>query len=157
MHLRFGSISFPLMKIGNIWDRRFSMFFNSLEYEVSEQTLRRRLCDYLVFQNITVLAPVSRRSKELTADEKNFRWALNKYYYNSKKLSLRQTYKYLLREKYMNSAGKIIEEHPTFHQFKYFYYKNRSESNYIISRMGRGEHERNYRPLLGEGGKRVLS
>ena len=151
MHLRFGSISLPLIKIGNIYDRRFTMYFNSLEYEVSEQTLRRRLCDYLVFQNIAILAPVSRKSKELTQDEKNFRWALNKYFYNSKKLSLRQTYKYLLREKYMDSAGKIIEEHPTFHQFRYFYYKNRSESNYIISRMGRGEYERNYRPLLGEG------
>ena len=38
-----------------------------------------------------------------------------------------------------------------FKKFKYFYYKNRNASNFIISRLGRGEYNKNYRPLLGGG------
>lgn len=151
MHLRYGTISGALIDVGNKYDRQLHLYVSSVDYKISGQTLRKRFCDYLVFQNITVLAPASKKNKELTVDEKNFRWALNKYFYTSKKLSLKQAYKYLLREKYMDSAGKILKDCPSFYQFKYFYYKNRSESNYIISRMGRGEYERNYRPLLGEG------
>lgn len=151
MHLRFASISPCLAKVVNENERRLMMYRASLDYEVSIQTIRHRLCDYLVFQNIVVLAPVPRKVKELSEDEKNFRWALNKYFYNSKKLSLRQAFKFLVRDKYMDSDGKIMQNCPKFHQFRYFYYKNLSESNYIISRLGRGEYDRNYRPLLGDG------
>ena len=97
------------------------------------------------------MAPGTKKVKELTDDEKNFRWALNKYFYTSKKLSLKQAFKNLIREKYFDSNGKIMQNCPKFHQFKYFYYKTKSESNYIISRLGRGEYDRNYRPLLGGG------
>ena len=150
MHLRFGSISSCLAKVINNSERKLLIHKASLDYEVSVQTIRHRLCDYLVFQNITVLAPTPKKVKTLSEDEKNFRWALNKYFYNSKKLSLRQAYKFLIRDKYVDSEGKIPQKCPKFHQFKYFYYKNRSESNYIISRLGRGEYDRNYRPLLGD-------
>ena len=150
MHLRYGSISPCLVKVVNENERRLMMYKASLDYEVSVQTIRHRLCDYLVFQNIVVLAPKVKKNKELSNDEKNFRWALNKYFYNSKKLSLRQTYKFLIRDKYMDSNGKILQNCPKFHQFKYFYYKNRNESNFIISRCGRGEYDKNYRPLLGD-------
>ena len=151
MHLRYGSISSCLVKVVNENERRLMMYKASLDYGVSIQTIRHRLCDYLVFQNIVVLAPKAKRVRELSEDEKNFRWALNKYFYNSKKLSLRQAYKFLIRDKYVGSDGKILQNCPKFHQFKYFYYKNRSESNFIISRWGRGEYDRNHRPLLGDG------
>ena len=150
MHFRFGSISPCLVKVVNENERRLLMYRASLDYEVSIQTIRHRLCDYLTFQNITILAPVSRKAKPLSEDEKNFRWALNKYFYNSKKLSLNQTYKFLVRDKYLDLNGKIMQNCPKFHQFRYFYYKTRSESNYIISRLGRGEYDRNFRPLLGD-------
>ncbi len=153
MHLRYGSISPCLVKVVNENERRLMMYKASLDYEVSVQTIRHRLCDYLVFQNIVVLAPKDKKNKELSDDEKNFRWALNKYFYNSKKFSLRQTYKFLIRDKYMDSNGKIFQNCPKFHQFKYFYYKNRNESNFIISRFGRGEYDRYYRPLLGDSVK----
>lgn len=151
MHLRFASISSCITKITNEVERRLMTYSAALDYEVSIQTIRHRLCDYLAFQNILILAPRRKNKRELSTDEKNYRWALNKYFYTSKKLSLRQAYKYLISEKYTNDSGKIVETYPKFHQFKYFYYKTRSESNFIISRMGRGEYDRNFRPLLGEG------
>lgn len=151
MHLRYGSISSCLLKINDEVERRLFIKRSAVEYGVSEQTIRHRLCDYLVFKNITPLAPSLKRKKELSDDEKNFRWALNKYFYSSNKLSLRQTFKFLLRDKYCDLNGKLQQNQPKFHQFKYFYYKHRKESNFIISRLGRGEYDRNYRPLLGEG------
>ena len=150
MHLRFASISIPLMKLISDDERRVAIQESANRYSVSLQTIRHRLCDYLAFQDIAVLAPAAKRIKELSDDERNFRWALNKYFYNSKKLSLRQAYKYLIRDKYLDSNGNILQNCPKFHRFKYFYYKNRKESNYIISRWGRGEYDRNHRPLLGD-------
>ena len=150
MHLRYGSISSCLLKVDDEVERRLLIKRSSNEYKVSEQTIRHRLCDYLVFKNIVALAPHLKKKKELSVDEKNFRWALNKYFYDSKKLSLKQAFKLLLRDKYVDLNGKILQNPPKFHQFKYFYYKNRKESNFIISRLGRGEYDRNFRPLLGD-------
>lgn len=151
MHVRYAMISPILASAGDEGERRRKINEASSFYEVSAQTIRHRLCDYLVFQDIAALAPSVKKVKELSEDEKNFRWALNKFFYRSQKLSLRQTYKYLIKEKYMGSDGKILQNCPKFHRFKYFYYKTRNESNFIISRLGRGEYDRNHRPLLGDG------
>ena len=56
---------------------------------VSKQTVRKYLCLYLAFQSIAILAPKDKDSDtSLTKDEKNMRWALNKYYYTQKKYAL---------------------------------------------------------------------
>jgi hypothetical protein len=60
----------------------------SEDKEVSKQTLRKYLCLYLVYQSIGSLAPKEHKVKPLTQDEKNFRWALNKFYYSPLKHSL---------------------------------------------------------------------
>ena len=120
-------------------------------YKVSKQTVRKYLCLYLAFPNITILAPTNKEErKELTADEKNFRWALNKYFYTRYKNSLRTTYLYMLRDKYTNKNGELIQSHPTFRQFQYFYSKHKKLQTYYISRDGLSNYQRNHRPLLGE-------
>ena len=49
---------------------------------ISKQTICNYLWLYLVYQNIAALAPKTATiERELTADEKNIRWALNKYFY----------------------------------------------------------------------------
>lgn len=150
MRNRYSSISGPLLRIADE-EKNESIYQAAYEYKVSTQTIRKRLCDYLAIKDIKILMPKEHAKRDLTEDEKNFRWALNKYFYQSKKLSLKQVYKKLIKEKYMNFKGNILQNCPQFHKFRYFYYKNRSESNFIISRLGRGEYDRNFRPLLGEG------
>ena len=151
MRHRYNSISGPLLKITDEGDKNEAIYQAAFDYKASTQTIRKRLCDYLAFKDIRILMPKNPPKRELTEDEKNFRWALNKFFYQSKKLSLKQAYKKMISEKYMDSNGKILQNTPTFRQFQYFYYKNRNESNFIISRCGRGEYDRNFRPLLGEG------
>ena len=150
MRHRYNSISGPLVKITNE-DKNEAIYQAAFDYKASTQTIRKRLCDYLAFRDIRILMPKAYAKRELTEDQKNFRWALNKYFYQSKKLTLRQTYKKMIKEKYLDSNGMIVNNCPKIHQFTYFYRTHKSESNFIISRLGRGEYDRNFRPLLGEG------
>lgn len=119
---------------------------------ICKQTVRNYLCLYLAYQDITVLAPKSDLpEKQLSQDEKNMRWALNKFFYNQKKNSLTIAYAFMLKEKYSDSIGNLYDHYPTFNQFRYYYQKNRKLQNYYISRNGLKNYQRNNRPLLGNG------
>ena len=89
--------------------------------------------------------------KELTQDEKNMRWALNKYYYTQKKQSISTAYTQMVKEKYCDREGRLQGHYPSIHQFRYFYRKNRKMQTYYISRNGLKDYQRNYRPLVGDG------
>ena len=118
------------------------------EREISKQTLRRYLCRYLVYQDIAALAPAVPESKhELTQDQKNMRWALNKFFYSSKKSTLTDVYVKLLKKKYCDAEGKLLAEYPSMRQFRYFEQKYRKQENYLISRNGLKNYQRNNRPL----------
>lgn len=122
------------------------------EYKVSKQTVRSYLCCYLVHMKITALAPKKRqKERELTQDEKHMRWALNKFFYTTKKQSLMTAYTMMLKEKYCDVMGVLAEEYPSFYQFRYFYRKTRKMQNFYISRDGLKNYQRNSRPLIGEG------
>ncbi|MBS6162010.1 MAG: DDE-type integrase/transposase/recombinase [Firmicutes bacterium] len=121
------------------------------EKNVSKQTIRNYLCLYLVYQNEVVFCPKQKEEKELTEDEKNMRWGLNKFYYNQHKNSLSTAYTLLLRAKYCDESGRVLPEHPSVNQFRYFEKKYRKRQNYYISRNGLKDYQKNHRPLLGDG------
>ena len=122
------------------------------EHEVSKQTIRSYLCLYLAYMDVTALAPRRREDdRSLTQDEKNMRWALNKFFYTTKKQSLMTAYTMMLKEKYCNALGVLAEEYPSYYQFRYFYRKTKNMQNFYISRDGLKNYQRNNRPLTGEG------
>ena len=121
------------------------------QFGISKQTIRNYLYDYLVFQNIAVFAPKQRAEKQLSADERNMRWALNKFFYTRNQNSLQSAFAMMLKEKYCDGFGQLFPEHPTFNQFRYFYRKTRKMENFLISRNGIKDYQKNDRPLLGEG------
>ena len=54
------------------------------EHNVSKQTVRSYLCLYLAYMDVATLAPKRREGdRQLTQDEKNIRWALNKFFYTT--------------------------------------------------------------------------
>lgn len=119
---------------------------------VSKQTIRYYLCLYLVYQNISILIrEQSVKESVLSQDEKNMRWALNKFFYTKHKNSLSVAYTLLLKEKYCNSLGNLLPEYPSFYQFRYFYRKTKKMQTYYISRDGLKDYQKNNRPLLGDG------
>ena len=122
------------------------------EHGVSKQTVRSYLCLYLSYMDVIALAPRRREDgRALTQDEKNMRWALNKFFYTTKKQSLMTAYTMMLKEKYCNALGVLTEEYPSYYQFRYFYRKTRNLQNFYISRDGLKNYQRNNRPLTGEG------
>ena len=126
--------------------------FIAKEQGVSKQTIRHYLCLYLSYMDIAALAPrKNHEDRTLTRDEKNIRWALNKFFYTQKKNSLMTAYTMMLKEKYCSSVGELAAEYPSFYQFRYFYRKTRKMQNYYISRNGLTNYQRNNRPLTGEG------
>lgn len=134
-------------------DMRKSMISRvSEENNVSKQTIRCYLCKYLALQDISVLLPKERvKEKELTDDEKNMRWSLNKYFYTHDKNSLKMAYKMMLKDKYCDAHGVLMNKYPSFYQYRYFYRKTRKMQNYYISRNGLTNYQRNDRPCTGDG------
>ena len=103
----------------------------------SKQTIRSYLCLYLAYMDVASLAPKCREdNRALTQDEKNIRWALNKFFYTTKKQSLMTAYTMMLKEKYCDALGVLAEEYPSFYQFRYFYRKTRNLQNFYIYRDG---------------------
>ncbi len=94
----------------------------AIENNISKQTVRNYLCLYLAYMNITALVPKQRMDDylELTQDEKNIRWALNKFFYTTKKQSLMTAYTMMLKEKYCDLIGVLENKYPSFYQFRYF-------------------------------------
>ena len=124
----------------------------AIENNISKQTVRNYLCLYLAYMNIIVLAPRKQRDDtELTQDEKNIRWALNKFFYTTKKQSLMTAYTMMLKEKYCNPMSVLANKYLSFYQFRYFYRKTKKMQNFYISRNGLKNYQRNNRPLIGDG------
>ena len=146
---RFTMISGVLPFIGN--EQKRSQMIDFLAEHQSKQTIRKYLCLYLVYQDIDALAPPPRTEKELSQDEKHMRWALNRFFYTKQKNSLMTAYTLMLKEKYCDSLGQLVEAYPTFDQFRYFYRKTKKMQQYYISRDGIKDYQRNNRPLLGDG------
>ena len=146
---RFTMIAGVLPYIGN--EQKRSQMIDFLAEHQSKQTIRKYLCLYLVYQDIDALAPPPKIEKELTQDEKNMRWALNKFFYTKHKNSLNTAYTLMLKEKYCDQQGQHVAAYPTFDQFRYFYRKTKKMQKYYISRDGIKDYQRNNRPLLGDG------
>ena len=128
------------------------------EHEICKQTVRNYLCLYLAFQNISALAPKRiEDERPLSKDEKNMRWALNKFFYTKNQNSLPTAYTMMLKEKYSDEAGTLLPDFPTFNQFRYFYRKHKKLQTYYISRNGIKSYQRNKRPLIGDGVREFAS
>lgn len=151
-HQRYTMIA-PIIMVLTDQDKKNEMIeLISTNEKISKQTLRKYLCLYLIYQDISVLIPKTKNiDKQLSQDEKNIRWALNKFYFSFYKHSLKTAYTMMLKAKYCDINGELISTYPTFHQFRYFYRKYKTKQTCYISRNGLTNYQRNNRPLLGDG------
>ena len=160
MHERYTMIAGILPFVGDKRTRSNMIADYAETYGVSKNTLKNYLCWYLAYKNIAILAPKDRKDSkclELTQDEKNMRWALNKYYYTRNKQSLSTVYTLMLKEKYCDGKGQLLDKYPSIYQFRYFYKKTKKYQTYYIARNGLKDYQRNNRPLLGDGVQSFVS
>lgn len=148
---RYTMIASAITVLDDVKQRNLMIEKSAAQFGVSKQTLRTYLCTYLVYQDIAALAPKHSKEKELTVDQKNMRWALNKFFYTRNKNSLSTAYTMMLKAKYCDDYGVLLPEYPSFNQFRYFYRKHRKMENFFISRDGIKDYQMNNRPLLGDG------
>lgn len=153
VHKRFTVIACILPFIDDDRLRTEAVKKAACDKRVSIQTVRNYLCQYLAYQCLGALAPKERGTveRELTEDERNFRWSLNKFYFTRHKNSLKTAYTYMLKERYCDGEGNLLAEYPSFNQFRYFHSKYKTQQNTIISRNGIKDYQRDHRPLLGDG------
>ena len=149
---RYNMISSILPYIGNIQVRTQLIHMTAEQHDISEQTVRKYICDYLAANDVAALAPRSRTERALSKDEEIMKKSLNIGYYSSKKKwSLKTCYIWMLDKFYRNENGKLLEEYPSINQFRYFYRKYNKTSKELISRNGLSYYQRNQRPLVGDG------
>ena len=148
---RYTMIAGAVSVVADIQKRNMMIENSSKQFGISKQSIRSFLCLYLVYQDIAVLAPKKSAKKELTKDQKNMRWALNKFFYTRNKNSLSTAYTMMLKEKYCDASGQLLAVYPSFNQFRYFYRKTRKAEKFYISRDGIKDYQRNKRPLIGGG------
>lgn len=148
---RYTMIASAVSVLDDVKQRNLMLDKSSKQFGISKQTLRSYLCTYLVYQDIAALAPKHSKGKELTQDQKNMRWALNKFFYTRNQNSLPTAYTMMLKTKYCDDYGVLLPEYPSFNQFRYFYRKHRKMENFFISRDGIKDYQMNNRPLLGDG------
>ncbi|MBE6072560.1 MAG: transposase family protein [Clostridium butyricum] len=120
---------------------------------ITKQTVRKYLCEYLSTFDVKSLIPKRQRDikRPLTKDEKNIRKSLNKWYYTTKKRTLKSVYNLMLKNFYCNTEGLLLENYPSYYQFRYFYRKYNKKQTEYISRNGLSYYQRNQRPLTGDG------
>ena len=149
---RYTMIAGILPYLGDLAERSRQIRMAADMNECSTQTIRTYLCRYLVFQDVRMLATVKPKAeKELTEDQKNIRWALNKFYYSRYRNTLVTAYIKMLQERYTDDSGQLLDEYPSIYQFRYFFKKYNKMQNYYIARDGIKDYQRNHRPLLGDG------
>lgn len=119
--------------------------------KVTAKCIKKYLFQYLTYNDKRAFIPKAQPKPELSQDQKNMRWALNKYYYTRNGKTLADTYTMLIADKYTDHDGKVLHNHPSIHQFTYFFRKNLRHQTRYISRDGLKNYQMNRRPLLGEG------
>lgn len=152
VHERFTVIAGILPFVADEKMRNMVIAHSAEENGICKQTVRNYLCLYLAYQHMSALAPKrTDEEKPLSQDEKNMRWALNKFFYTKNQNSLTTAYTLMLKEKYSDANGTLLGHFPTFNQFRYFYRKHKKLQTYYISRNGIKSYQRNNRPLIGDG------
>lgn len=98
--------------------------------------------------------------------KKIFRVAINKYYYNSLKKTLSQTYEYMIKDYFtedyriVNEVKKPIikgkDEIPTLNQFRYWFNKERNIKKEISTRLSAKKYDQIGRMIIGSSTKESL-
>lgn len=121
----------------------------SKEIAASEETTTKRIVRiYYRYLARGELGSHPGREKKKCPD---FDWAIQKYYFSAKRLSLRAAYDMMLVQKYSNGNGQLQTDAPTWNSFQRYFYSNNyhKKPEKIISREGLTYYQRNCRPAFG--------
>lgn len=111
---------------------------------------RRILCMYYRYL-ATGRVTAKKRTKNAIQSNQMIERAIRRYYFGSKRLSLRAAYEMMLLEDYVGPDGEIDSDAPTWSQFRHYYYGHgfHKDPQKVIAREGLTKYQRDHRPAWG--------
>ena len=132
---------------------------------ISDKSLRYRMATEAAKQNQTTARRILRlyyrylatgrltqkRTQQASKSNQAIEQAIRRYYYGSKRLSLRAAYEMMLLEDYVGPDGQLDSDAPTWSQFRHYFYGNNLHKNpqKVIAREGLTKYQRDHRPAWG--------
>lgn len=117
------------------------------QYQTTTRRILRLYYRYLATGRVTAKKHTTRGTKSNQLMER----AIRRYYYGSKRLSLRAAYEMMLLEDYVSQDGELDSDAPTWSQFRHYYYDKgyHKDPQKIIAREGLTKYQRDHRPAWG--------
>ena len=114
------------------------------------QTTTRRILR-LYYRYLATGQLTKKRTQQTSKSNQMIERAIRRYYYGSKRLSLRAAYEMMLLEDYVGPEGGIDSDAPTWSQFRHYYYGHgfHRDPQKIIAREGLTKYQRDHRPAWG--------
>ena len=94
---------------------------------------------------------MQKRKQQISESNQIMARAIRRYYYGSKRLSLRAAYEMMMLEDYVGHNGEFDSDAPTWSQFRHYYYDKGYHKNpqKVIAREGLTKYQRDHRPAWG--------
>ena len=121
------------------------------EVAQQHQTTTRRILHLYYRYLATGRVTAQKRTKNATQSNQMIERAIRRYYYGSKRLSLRAAYEMMLIEDYVGPDGELDSDAPTWSQFRHYYYGHgfHRDPQKVIAREGLTKYQRDHRPAWG--------
>lgn len=116
------------------------------QYQTTARRILRLYYRYLATGQLT-----QKRTQQASKSNHMIEQAIRRYYYGSKRLSLRAAYEMMLLEDYVGQDGEMDSDAPTWSQFRHYYYGHslHKDPQKIIAREGLTKYQRDHRPAWG--------
>ena len=128
----------------------------SLRYKMAAEAAQQHLTTTrrilrLYYRYLATGQLTQKRTQQASKSNHMIEQAIRRYYYGSKRLSLRAAYEMMLLEDYVGQDGEMDSDAPTWSQFRHYYYGHslHKDPQKIIAREGLTKYQRDHRPAWG--------
>ena len=140
----------PLLNCEDCISDKSLRYRMAAEAEQQYQTTTRRILR-LYYRYLATGQLTQKRTQQASKSNQAIERAIRRYYYGSKRLSLRAAYEMMLLEDYVGPDGQLDSDAPTWSQFRHYYYDKgyHKDPQKIIAREGLTKYQRDHRPAWG--------
>lgn len=141
----------PLLNCDDCISDKSLRYQMAAEIAQQNQTTTRRILRLYYRYLATGRVTAKKRTKNAIQSNQMIERAIRRYYFGSKRLSLRAAYEMMLLEDYVGPDGEIDSDAPTWSQFRHYYYDKGYHKNpqKVIAREGLTKYQRDHRPAWG--------
>ncbi len=140
----------PLLDCDDCISDKSLRYRMAAEVSLLHQTTTRRILR-LYYRYLATGHLTQKRTRQASISNQMIERAIRRYYYGSKRLSLRAAYEMMLLEDYMGPDGQLDSDVPTWAQFRHYYYGHgfHKHPQKVIAREGLTKYQRDHRPAWG--------